>query len=62
MPPGCRFVFALRTRPRIALCLVAGVRGCLMNVLYDERADPSTPFPKLVETQGAAAGLTDASR
>jgi len=51
-----------RTRSRITPCLVAGVRGCLMNVLYDERAALSTLFPKLVETQGAAVGLTDAPR
>ena len=33
-----------------------------MKLLYDERADLSTLFPKLVETQGASAGLTDAPR
>ena len=74
MPPGRKFVGARPsryrvistvfrlTRLRITLCLVAGVRGCLMNVLYDERAALSTLFPKLVETQGAAVGLTDAPR
>jgi len=33
-----------------------------MKLFYDERADLSTPFSKLVETHGAATGPTASSR